>query len=70
MLSMILLSLIAFITGVVLTSLVALYVFGILHAEAVRVVEGYGMVFSTTGPSMFGGRVSPLAADSQHHAND
>jgi hypothetical protein len=67
---MILLSLIAFITGVVLTSLVALYVFGILHDEAVRVVEGYGMVFSTTEPSMFGGRVSPLAADSQHHAND
>jgi hypothetical protein len=43
---------VGFAAGVLLTALVALYVYGLLHAEAVRAVESYGgaMLFKSISP--------------------
>ncbi|MBN9505338.1 MAG: hypothetical protein J0I69_04860 [Altererythrobacter sp.] len=35
---------VGFLAGVALTALVAFHIYGLLHAEAVRAVESYGVV--------------------------
>jgi len=49
-----------FLAGVILTALIALHAYGLLREEAVRIVDGYGIIL---GPPAIGYR-------STHHGGD